>query len=172
MPVYLQAGGIRPCMVPEGGYRDRRPQTRYRIDSRASSSPDASSAQAFTEQMKMLWDIDIHPGSKLGSGRSAASCAARRMARRGRGASTQHGRRTSRCGPFLQEPGQGGAIEGQQIRSKTADIPWPPPRHMVSSAYRPWRRSNSRATVARILPPVAPAGCPSEMPEPLTLRRS
>ena len=56
--------------------------------------------------------------------------------------------------------------------SKTAARPCPPPMHMVSSPYRAPRRFSSRASVASIRPPVAPTGCPSEMPEPCTFVRS
>jgi hypothetical protein len=42
-------------------------------------------------------------------------------------------------------------------------------RHMVSRAYRTFRRRISCVRVVIIRAPVAPIGCPSEMPEPLTL---
>ncbi len=43
---------------------------------------------------------------------------------------------------------------------------------MVSNAHPPLRRRSSCSIVARIRPPVAPIGCPSEMPEPFTFSRS
>src|SRR5690242_21492828 len=58
------------------------------------------------------------------------------------------------------------------ILSKRAASPCPPPMHIVSTPYRASRRSISRSRLARIRPPVAPIGWPSEMPEPLTLTRS
>ena len=53
--------------------------------------------------------------------------------------------------------------------STATAIPWPPPTHIVrSAAPPPIRRSSWRALTARI-PPVAPMGWPSEIPEPLML---
>src|SRR3984957_1057406 len=56
--------------------------------------------------------------------------------------------------------------------SKIAAMPWPPPMHIVTSAYRPpVRRSSYSALTVRIAP-VAPIGCPSETPLPFGLVRS
>ena len=55
--------------------------------------------------------------------------------------------------------------------SKIAAMPWPPPMHMVSRPYLPFRRCISRSRLARMRPPVAPIGWPREMPEPLTFSR-
>ena len=51
-------------------------------------------------------------------------------------------------------------------------MPCPPPMHIVTSAcLPPVRRSSYRALTARMAP-VAPIGCPSEMPLPFGLVRS
>jgi hypothetical protein len=55
------------------------------------------------------------------------------------------------------------------MRSNIAAMPWPPPMHMVTSAYLPWMRCSSYSALTVISAPVAPIGWPSEMPEPLGL---
>src|SRR5207244_11292812 len=52
-------------------------------------------------------------------------------------------------------------------RSSTAAIAWPKPMHIDAIPYRAPRRSSSFRSVAVILAPVAPSGCPSEVPPPV-----
>src|SRR5947209_311796 len=53
-----------------------------------------------------------------------------------------------------------------QTRSTTAAIAWPKPMHIEAIPYRASRRSSSFRSVAVIRAPVAPSGCPSEIPPP------
>lgn len=53
-----------------------------------------------------------------------------------------------------------------------AAMPWPPPMHIVTNARPPPRRFSSCRAVVVIRTPVAPIGCPREMPDPLTLSLS
>src|SRR5439155_1733328 len=55
-------------------------------------------------------------------------------------------------------------LDSSQRRSMTPAIAWPKPMHIVATPYRPPRRSSSFSSVAVIRAPVAPSGCPSEMP--------
>jgi len=56
-------------------------------------------------------------------------------------------------------------------RSKIAEMPWPPPMHIVTSAYLPPVRLSSYSALTVRIAPVAAMGCPSEMPLPFGLVR-
>src|SRR5207248_7588798 len=53
--------------------------------------------------------------------------------------------------------------------STTVAIPMPPPTHSVARPYLPPVRCSSSISVPRIIPPVAPSGCPIAIAPPLTL---
>src|SRR5256885_10641699 len=59
-----------------------------------------------------------------------------------------------------------------QTRSTTQASAWPKPMHIVAIPYRASRRSSSFSRVAVIRAPVAPSGCPSEIPPPFGLMSS
>src|SRR6266566_4181621 len=59
-----------------------------------------------------------------------------------------------------------------QTRSTTQASAWPKPMHIVAIPYCASRRSSSFSRVAVIRAPVAPSGCPSEIPPPFGLMSS
>src|SRR5262245_23165752 len=61
----------------------------------------------------------------------------------------------------------GRLVSGNHNRSSTDAIAWPNPMHIVATPYLASRRSSSLTSVAVMRAPVAPSGCPSEMPPPL-----